>query len=280
MAQKLQTEAQSHFSTSESTPMKKIALALALVAFGAPSAFAQTAAAPAAPAATPDWTFSPNLGLYSDYRFRGISQTNLKPAFQGGFDVSHASGFYAGNWNSNVDALMYNGANLEMDFYGGYKKSFDAFGIDVGAIYYYYPGSGPAGSIKIKNTEIYIGGSFGPVTAKYNYAVSDFFSAPNSKGSSYLDLGFTYDVGSGFGVNAHYGYQSLKGDARASEIGGTFPGPNNISDWKLGATYTIDGWALGLAYVATNRDYTAGTASLSNKNISGNTGVLSVSKAF
>ena len=50
--------------------------------------------------------------------------------------------------------------------------------------------SGVAGSTKINNTELYIAGSYGPFVVKYNYAVSDFFSAPNSKGSSYLDLGF------------------------------------------------------------------------------------------
>jgi uncharacterized protein (TIGR02001 family) len=188
-----------------------------------------------------------------------------------------------GNWNSNVDSAMYNGANLEMDFYGGYKHAFEGgFGLDVGAIYYYYPGSGnnPTGSVKINNTELYIGGSYGPVTLKYNYAVSDFFSAPNSKGSSYLDLGFNYDFGNNFGLVAHYGYQYLKGDARVAEIGGTFPGPGNISDWKLGGTYTVDGWVIGLAYIATNRDYTAGTAALTNRNISNATGVLSVSKTF
>jgi uncharacterized protein (TIGR02001 family) len=257
---------------------------VAALALGAVPAFAQ-ATAPATPAAaavapTPDWTITGNAGLFSDYRFRGVSQTNKNPALQGGFDVGHSSGFYVGNWNSNVDSELYNGANLEMDFYGGYKKSMDGFGFDVGAIYYYYPGSGAGGSLKIDNAELYVGGSFGPVTAKYSYAITDFFSAPNSKGSSYLDLGFTYDVGSGFGVNAHYGYQTLKGDARGAEIGGAFPGPNNISDWKLGGTYTVDGWVLGLAYVATNRDYTLGTASLSNKNISGNTAVFSISKAF
>jgi len=155
-------------------------------------------------------------------------------------------------------------------------------GLDGGAICYYYPGSGssPVGSTKIHNTELYIGGSYGPVTMKYNYAVSDFFSAPNSKGSSYLDLGFAYDIASGFAVQAHYGYQFLKGDARVAEINGTFPGPNNISDWKLGGTYTVDGWVVGLAYIATNRNYTAGTAALTNKDISNGTAVVSVSKTF
>ena len=256
--------------------MKRLVLA-ALTALSLSPAFAQTAAAaPESP-----WSFSANLGLFSDYRFRGISQTDKKPALQGGFDVSHSSGLYIGNWDSNVDSAMYNGANLEMDFYGGWKKSFDnGFGIDLGAIYYYYPGSGVNGSTKIYNTELYIGGSYGPVTLKYNYAVSDFFSAPDSKGSSYLDLGFAYDFGNKWGVVAHYGYQYLKGDARAAEIGGTFPGPDNISDWKLGATYTVDGWVIALAYIDTNRNYSFGTASLTNKNISGATGVLSVSKTF
>jgi uncharacterized protein (TIGR02001 family) len=271
--------------------MKKTALALfAVVALAATAtlpAFAQTAAAPAAPAAaasapTPDWTFTANLGLFSDYRFRGISQTNVKPALQGGFDLGHSSGFYIGNWDSNVDSVLYDGANLEMDFYGGYKHSFDGgFGIDVGAYYYYYPGSGANSTIKIDNTELYIAGSYGPVSLKYNYAVSDFFSAQNSKGSSYVDLGFVYDFGNNWGVVAHYGYQYLKGNARAAVIGGSFPGPNNYSDWKLGGTYTIDGWAIGLAYITTNRDYAlSGTSSPSNKNISGATGVLSVAKTF
>ena len=55
-----------------------------------------------------------------------------KPAFQGGFDVAHSSGFYVGNWNSNVEQGLFNGASLEMDFYGGYKGTFGAFGYDVG----------------------------------------------------------------------------------------------------------------------------------------------------
>lgn len=264
--------------------MRKYALVVAALAtVVALPAFAQTTttAAPAAPAAASPWTFTANLGLYSDYRFRGISQTDKKPALQGGFDVAHSSGLYVGNWNSNVDSALYNGANLEMDFYGGYKHAFDGgFGIDVGVIYYYYPNSGsnPTGSTKIDNTEVYIGGSWGPVALKYNYAVSDFFSAPDSSGSSYLDASFAYDLGHNFGVVAHYGYQWLKGGAVVTQIDGTTA--NNISDWKLGLTYTIDGWVIGLAYVATNRDLTGGTAALTNRNISGDTAVLSLAKTF
>src|SRR2546426_6418696 len=55
----------------------------------------------AAQAAAPS-PLTGNMTLVTDYRFRGISQTLGKPAFQGGFDYAHASGFYLGNWNSNV----------------------------------------------------------------------------------------------------------------------------------------------------------------------------------
>jgi uncharacterized protein (TIGR02001 family) len=244
-----------------------------LIALTALPSLAQTAA----PAATPDYTLTGNLGIFSDYRFRGISQTNKKPAIQGGVDFAHSSGFYLGNWNSNVDSTQYTGANIEMDFYGGWKATFGEFGLDIGGIYYYYPGSGDTGT-KIDNGEIYIGGSWGPFTAKYYYAVTDFFGADDSDGSWYITLGGTHDLGNGFGVNYSVGYQGLKGGARAAEIGGTFPGPDNIVDYKLGATYTIDGWAFGLAYIATNRDYAGYTDT--GKNISNGTGVLSVTKSF
>lgn len=255
--------------------MKINPLAIAvLAACSTLPAFAQTAAAPAAPAS--DWTITGNMGLFSDYRFRGISQTNKQPAIQGGFDVGHSSGFYIGNWNSNIYSTQYNGAPIEMDFYGGWKHSWDGFGLDVGAIYYYYPGSGttPAGSSKIDNTELYVAGSYGPFSLKYSYPVSDFFSASDSKGSYYIDAGFNYDFGNNFGVNAHYGYQHLKGGAIVPEIDGQMP--DNISDWKIGGTYTVDTWVFGLSYIATNRNYSSATG----KNISDGTAVVSVSKTF
>lgn len=252
---------------------------IAALALGSATAFAQTAA-PAAPA--PAFTLTGNAGLFSDYTFRGISQTNRKPAFQGGFDVAHSSGLYAGNWNSNVDSAFFNGGNLEMDFYGGYKTSMDAFGFDVGAIYYYYPGSGsaPAGSINIDHAEIYVGATWGPLAAKYFYATTDFFGVPDSKGSSYFDLGFNYDLGNGFGVIAHVGYQALKGAAPGAlpQIDGSIA--DSITDYKVGGTYTIDGFVLGAAFVGTNRDYSFGTAAASGRNISDNTFVVSVSKSF
>ena len=98
--------------------------------------------------------------------------------------LGHASGFYVGNWNSNVDSAFFNGANLEMDFYGGYKlRGRPGLRLDVGVLYYYYPGSGAGGTFKIDNTELYGGAGYGPVSVKYSHAVSDFFGIDDSKNS-------------------------------------------------------------------------------------------------
>lgn len=226
-----------------------------------------------------DWSFTANAGLFTDYRFRGVSQTNRKPAFQGGFDFSHKLGFYAGNWNSNVDANFYNGANLEMDFYGGYKGAVGDFTYDAGVLYYYYPGSGVAGSTKIDNTELYIAGGWGPVSLKYSYAVSDFFGFTDSKGAYYLDGTVTFPLTKEFSLVGHLGYQgNLKNDARIPEFDGSRQ--SSITDWKLGVTYDLKGWTLGASYIDTNRSFTGGTASLENRDIANSTLLLSVSKSF
>lgn len=219
----------------------------------------------------PDYTITGNVGLFSEYRFRGISQTNKKPALQGGFDFAHKSGFYLGNWNSNINSDFYNGSNLEMDFYGGYKFAVGDVGYDFGVLYYYYPGSGSrAGTSKIDNTELYAGVTIGGFSAKYSHAVSDFFSAPNTKNSFYLDLGYNLDLGDGLGVNAHVGYQKVKNT----------PAPaGKVTDYKIGVTKDLSGYVLGASYVGTNRsnvffDPTSG------KDIGKGTVVLSLSKTF
>lgn len=232
----------------------------------------------AAPAAEPEFTLTGNLGIFSDYRFRGISQTNKNPAIQGGVDFAMKNGIYLGNWNSNVDSGLLSGANIEMDFYGGWRHSFGEFGIDLGAIYYWYPGSGAGGANKPNTFEVYVGGSWGPLTLKYNYSTTDYFGADDSDGTWYLNLSGTHDFGNGFGVNAAVGYTGLKGGARIPEIGGSTPGPSSYVDYKIGGTYTIDGWVLGLAYVTTNRDYQG--SSPDNKNISNGTALVYVTKTF
>jgi len=204
-------------------------------------------------AAEPDYTFGGNLTIGSDYRFRGFTQTDYQPTIQGGIDFAHKSGFYIGNWNSNVSSTLYNGAPIEMDFYGGWKTSYEGFGFDVGVIYYYYPGTGEYNpDFKAKNFEAYVGGSWGPVSLKYYYSFTDFFGlngpGVDTKGSQYLDLSGTFDVGSGFGVVAHAGYQKVK---NYQQLGGI---DDTVWDYKLGGTYDIagSGWIVGAYWVGTS----------------------------
>lgn len=228
---------------------KSLASAFAAAAFVCPlTAFAQSA--PAKP--EPEYTFTGNAGLFSDYRFRGYTQTAYKPAFQGGFDLAHKSGFYIGNWNSNVEQSLYTGASLEMDFYGGYKGTAGDFGYDVGYYYYAYPGSGRAGQPKIDNGEIYVGGSYGPVALKYYYSTTRFFSLGegtnvDTKGSQYLDLSANYDLGDGWGINGHIGWQKVK---NFKQLGAK---DDSYTDYKLGVTKDLSGWVLGASLVATSK---------------------------
>jgi uncharacterized protein (TIGR02001 family) len=255
--------------------MKKSLIAALLAGLFAVPALAQTPApapeaAPAAEPASPH-TLTANVGLFSSYRFRGIDQTFGKPAIQGGFDYAHESGFYAGNWNSNVSSgAGFPDGNIEMDFYGGYKHAFGDFGIDVGGIYYYYPGStsnplsftnadnpGKSVSGTNENFELYVAGSWKFLTLKYNYALTDYFSLPDSKGSSYLDLTANYEVAPTWFINAHvghlwapkYNYAFTTGDQSI-----------DYTDWKLGVTKTIDTWSIALAYVGTNANGSCSSA--------------------
>lgn len=265
-------------------------------------------AASAQSAATSPHSFTGNIGLFSEYRFRGIAQTNAEPALQGGFDYSHANGLYVGNWNSNVSSgAGFPGANIEMDVYGGWKKTWGDMGLDVGYIYYYYPGSNanaasgtqitsprPGGRThtgRIDNKEIYIGGSWKWLSAKYFHSVDDYFSLPGTKGSNYLDLSASYDLGNGWGLIGHVGSFRLKGwSTGATGTDGSY------SDWKIGVTKDISGWLLGASYIDTNAKgsncgtATAGFYCFANalpagagttfKNAGKGVVVLSVSKTF
>ena len=120
------------------------------------AAFAQTKAP------EPDYTLSFNVGAVTDYRYRGISQTRLDPALQGGADFAHKSGFYAGTWASTIKWIEDGGgdANAEVDLYGGYKFGAGAVSLDVGALRYLYPSSSLV--VNPDTTELYIAGTFGP----------------------------------------------------------------------------------------------------------------------
>ena len=224
----------------------------------------------AAQAASP---ITGNMSLVSDYRFRGLTQTFEEPALQGGFDYAHSSGIYLGNWNSSISDSFFAGAPLEMDFYGGYKGAAGPLGYDIGVLYYYYPGSNLAGVGTIDNLEVYAGVSWQFLSLKYFHAVSDFFGAPNTDGSNYIDLTATFDLGQGWGVNGHIGHQKVK---NASAL--------DYTDYKIGITKDVGGWVFGASFIDTDADgavYTfTNAASGTTKNVGDSTVVLSISKTF
>jgi uncharacterized protein (TIGR02001 family) len=186
---------------------KKMVLA-ALALSGA--AFAQTKAP------EPDYTLSYNVGLVSDYRYRGISQSRLKPALQGGVDYVRKSGLYIGTWASTIRWIKDAGgdAPLEIDIYGGYKGAAGPVAYDVGVLTYQYPRHKLA--ISPNTTEIYAAGTFGPATLKYSHAVTNLFGFADSKRSGYLDASANFDLGSGWSVTPHVGHQKVRNNSAFS----------------------------------------------------------------
>ena len=264
---------------------KKTTLALAISAL-AGGALAQSAPAPApapAPATSP---ITANVTVVNDYRYRGMTQSNYKPAIQGGFDYAHESGFYIGNWNSSIswisDGYPANttggntttqsvSAPLEMDFYAGFKKELIGAGFvsDVGILQYYYATTNmprntcTATSAAARNgcganpntTELYAAQNFtfGPLSGfiKVSYALTNIFGIYESKGSYYPDLTLNYDTGfEGITLNAHVGYQKVAGTKTVSGVKYDF----SYSDYKVGFTKDFGAGLTGsIAYVGTSQ---------------------------
>ncbi len=186
--------------------------ALALVALLAGTAAMAQTAAPA-----PDYTLSYNVGVTSDYRFRGIAQTSFNPALQAGVDFAHKSGFYLGAWGSNVKWIKeFVGATdgaLEIDLYGGYKGEISKdFTYDLGLITYQYPGNTAGKMANFANantTEFYGALSYGPVTAKYSRSTGNFIANANSSGSAYFEVAANFDLGNGFTLTPRVGRQTI-----------------------------------------------------------------------
>jgi uncharacterized protein (TIGR02001 family) len=212
---------------------------------------------------TPEHTLTGNVGLYSQYIFRGLTQTNRDPALQGGFDYSHSSGFYLGTWASNIswlrDSNAYTGGgSLEWDFYGGYKWGFAPdWTLDIGGLYYWYPGDTAICCAKADTFEIYAGLSWKWLSAKISYALSNkVFGVTDADGTYYADFGVNIPLGdfskeaTGWTIFAHYGIQKFRGGP-----GGAFSNDNLFSynDWKLGVSYALPkDFTVGVFYTDTS----------------------------
>lgn len=272
--------------------MKKSLITLSLIsAFSAP-VFAQSAnpaldqVAPASP-----HSLTANVGVVSDYVFRGISQTQHQAALQGGVDYAHSSGLYVGVWGSSLewadrkDLQVQKGNHVELDLYGGYKNTIGDFGYDIGAIRYFYPGDFQSSAgVTANTTEAYIGGSWKFVSLKYFHVLSNSIfnwggttSSTKSQGSGYTDLTVTYPIDETINLIGHVGRQNIKND---QNNGGDW----SYTDWKLGATKDFGFGVLGVAYTDTNAKYDSGASGMNynwaGKNVGKAVFAVSFSKTF
>lgn len=233
-------------------------------------------------------TLTGNFGFFSQYIFRGLTQTDTDPALQGGFDYSHSSGFYLGTWASNISWLRdfgaYTSSSMEWDFYGGYKNTVGPFGYDVGLLQYYYPGTVADGFNKADTTELYGALSWKWLSAKLSYSIGDkTFGVADSQGTYYLDLTASYPVNDKLSLIAHYGMQKFKGNDPA--LSKSNDDLASYNDWKLGASYALpNNFTVGAYYTATDMTedqkgfYT--TPAPGNRELGKGTGTIYIQKVF
>ncbi len=261
---------------------KTLTAGLLSVALGSGLAQAQQPASP--------HSISGNVGLYSQYIFRGLNQTDRDPAIQGGFDYSHSSGLYAGTWASNIswlrDAGAYTGGgSAELDFYGGFRNAIgnSDFGYDVGLLYYWYPGTTAPGVTDADTFEIYGALSWKWLSAKLSYAVSDdVFGVQNADGTYYLDFTASYPVpNTNLSLVAHYGIQEFDGNSSACATGNN-DDCASYKDWKLGVTYTLpQDFTIGAFYTDTSMNSAQEAFyTINNRFIGKDTVTVFISKSF
>ena len=219
------------------------ASALAGVLFTAAPAFADEAAPPS------DFTITGSAAIVSQYRFRGLAQSDNKPAIQGAITLSHSSGFYISTWGSSASAgtAPINIGGTEIDVYGGYTHTFKDSGITIdGGVYgYLYPGA-PAGNYY----ELYgsVAKSFGPATAKAGvyYApaqkVFNFNWTSQTRSNSYVYGELSSGIpGTPITLHSHLGY-----------TGGGFDWGKAYLDYNVGASVKWKALTLDASLVGTN----------------------------
>ncbi len=267
--------------------------AIAFAAFLAVDLAAAQTVAPAAPKAPePSYTISYNLGVISDYRYRGISQSRLKPALQGGIDYANKNGFYLGTWASTIKWIKDTGqaqtpiadvgaSPLEVDLYGGYKfEAAKDLTFDFGALQYWYPGNkliNVAGYSNANTLEFYGAVTYKVLTAKYSRSQGNLFGTglvagtTSTKGSGYFDLSAAFDLSNGYSIVPHIGAQTVANTPNSS-----------YRDYSLTLNKDIDGLVLSGAVVGTRTKNNGAYVSTApdGKNLGKGAFVVSLKKNF
>jgi uncharacterized protein (TIGR02001 family) len=228
----------------------------------------------------PEHEVTYNVSVVSDYRFRGISQTRLRPALQGGADYTHnPTGYYAGTWLSTIrwikDTPRAGSTPFEWDIYGGKKGEITKdVTYDVGLLGYVYIDNklGDAGLKDANTLELYGKLGYGPAYIKYSHALTNLFGNIDSKNSGYFDIGADIDLANDYKLNLHAGHQKVRG-----------PAPASYTDYKIGASKTFSqlyGVTLALAAVGTNADERFYASPANGKFLGRKALVLSATKNF
>jgi uncharacterized protein (TIGR02001 family) len=221
-------------------------------------------------AAAPEHQISYNAALTSEYRYRGLSQSRLDPALQGGADYTHnPSGFYAGTWLSTIKWTKDLGGDgdVEVDLYAGKRGQITPeISYDVGGLYYWYPSNDL--NPNANTFELYGQVGYGPAYIKYSHSTTNLFGTSNSKQSGYLDLGANVPltVMEGLVLNLHVGRQRVENNSQFS-----------YTDYKVGLTKDLGFASVSLAWIKAN---TEAYVSPSGRNLGKSAAVVSVSKTF
>ena len=243
----------------------KAALVGAAMLAAAPQAGAQTAPAAAEPAKPFEYTpwyeakilpapMSATIAFWSNYRFRGISQTSNAPGYNGSLDFEYELApwvtTYAGIWASNIN---FNGGfkpRVEIDVYGGFKgKLFDKLGWNVQFIGYLYPGSTASQALNYFEVMPTLSWDFGFMEVAGGVAISPNFTV----GSGFAAWPFG-DVTVPIPIEilkpykvaafAHIGYQSIERNAK-------FGTPDYL-EWEAGIKWELYGFKMFVKYGDTN----------------------------
>jgi len=244
--------------------MKANSLLSAVLLFAAAPVLAQEAEAPA-----PDFKVSGSVALVSDYRFRGVSQSDKGFAIQGGLTGTHKTGFYAGFWASNLAGWgTFGGPNLELDLFGGYKMPIGDGALDAGLTWYMYPGG--ASNTDFAEPYIKLSGTAGPVSllagvayAPKQEALGNWYftgaafqdGIPDDFGAKNDNLYLWGDVAGGIPgtpvtLKAHIGYSD--GNPGLGPNGTSVAPTGSYWDWLIGADLVLGPVTLGIAYVDTD----------------------------
>ena len=192
---------------------------------------------------------SANVGMATDYSFRGISQTDRGPAIQGGMDYAvplhDGINFYSGIWGSNLNYNDGDETDIEIDYYGGLTLERNNFTFDAGAVYFAYPGASGNLEYDFWEFKTAVGYEFPGVAveASFNYSPDYFGGTGDSQYYSFSAAAPLPLPVEGLTIDGHVGTLQID-DPTQSYV--------DYVDWSVGLGYEWEGFGLALQYVDTD----------------------------